>query len=572
MYRQEYPRPDFVRNNWLNLNGEWQLGICSDNTDYNIDSQLDKTIQVPFCIESELSKVQHLDFINKAVYRRTFTLDKLSEKTIINFQAAFYEAIVYVNKKEVGSHSGGYTPFSFDISQYIIEGENTLDVVVKSDVRDLSIPSGKQSLKQDSFFCFYTRSTGLWQTVWLEFLSRDHLTCPKITPNVGSKTINFNFIEPFNGILNIAISYKGKELYSNNFEYSQNIDVKLNEIELWSIGKGNLYDIKLKLIVNDEIKDEVDTYTAFRKAELKGQYFYLNDEKVMLKLVLDQGYYPDGIYTPKNVKEIEDDIDYAIDFGFNGARPHMKVFDPYYFYYADKKGFLTYGEFANWSCDFRQANIKGYENLMREWKEVLARDYNHPSIIGWCPLNETWRVTDQKCDYISQKNLVELTKSYDNTRMVIGSSGGDLYAGDVWDIHTYEHNEEKLKKIIKRPWLNKYYLLSCIYCYDRKKRLKKSVYRKLPHFLSEYGGFTYLEKGKTWGYKGKITSEEEFVSKFIGLTNAAFSTPIMGICYTQLYDVEQEQNGLLKYSREPKLSEAAREKIKTALSQGGEKC
>ena len=564
MYREEYPRPDFVRTNWMNLNGTWDFNIINE-LDYSTSLNLTGAIEVPFCIESELSNVKHLDFISKAAYRREFILTNIEEKTILHFGAVFYEAQVYINKEYVGSHKGGYTPFSLDISAYVLLGSNIIDVLVKSDVRDLSIPSGKQSLKQDSFFCFYTRSTGIWQTVWLEFLNKKHLTIPKITPKVEDKSINFKFKEKLEGDLNIKIYYKQELVKSDSFLNPADVTIKLEDIVLWDINKGNLYDIHLELRDEDTLLDSALTYCAFRTIELKGRYFYLNNKQVILKQVLDQGYYPDGIYTPSTVEKIEEDINFAISFGFNGARPHMKVFDPYYFYFADKKGFLTFGEFANWSCDFRQ-NKKGYDNLMTQWQEVLDRDYNHPSIIGWCPLNETWRMTKQKCDYLSQINLVNATRAVDSSRIIIGSSGGDLYAGDIWDCHSYEHNPKKLQAIIKNFWKNKYYFLTCIYCYDRSKRLKKSTYKNMPQFLSEYGGFTYMTKGKTWGYKKAIETEEEFVKNIIELTEAALSSPIMGICYTQLYDVEQEQNGLLKYDRTHKLKRENIEKIRECLT------
>ncbi len=558
MYRTEYPRPSFVRDNWLNLNGQWFFEIGADGI-------FDRKIEVPFCPESKLSGIEHKDFMNAVQYRRTvaITAAQLSGNVIINFGAVDYETTLFVNGTKAGYHKGGYISFSFDITQYLHEGNNEIIVSVKDDTRDISIPTGKQSNKQESYGCHYTRTTGIWQTVWLEFVGKTYIVSRKITADAVNKSILFEGSvneKADNVTVNAEVTYKGATVAScetavknGKFKMLAQID---EEIHLWDVLKPEIYDIILTVKKEESVTDSVKTYTGFRTVELKDGKFLLNGRTVFLRQILDQGFHPDGIYTFPDIKDIEQDIDIAIEFGFNGARPHEKIFEDYYLYYADMKGYLIWGEFPNWGCCLDTKNMPdSLKNFLSEWKEELVRDYNHPSIIGWCPLNETW-IGFTFCDSKAQKAIYLATKEYDKTRPVIGSSGGFHYVTDIDDYHDYSHTAEELITHVhdhKNGTKNE----KQIYLLNKTKKsglMTQKELSGLPIFCSEYGGISYKNDNEnSWGYVNE-DSEDAFISHYISDTNAIMQSDCMGMCYTQLTDVEQEQNGLVNYRREHKLT------------------
>lgn len=576
MYRQEYPRPGFVREKWRNLNGTWLFEIEESDKDYVNSAEYGSMIEVPFCPESRLSGIAHRQPMNSVWYRRSFELTEeyCAGCVLLHFGAVDFTAVVFVNGRRVGSHSGGYTPFSFDISDFIHAGENTLIVNSKDNYQDDTIPSGKQSDRLENYGCMYTRTTGIWQTVWLEFTGKVSFLKTKITPDTRSKAI---FIEAvlsrsLAGSCEAEVSYQGALVASGSWmvdgvtlAFSVSLDF---EPKLWDVLQPNLYDISLRLTENGLVTDEVKTYCGFRTIEIRGKQLLLNGKPVFLRQVLDQGYYSDGIYTAPSVQEIEKDIDLAIQFGFNGARPHEKVFEELYLYYADQKGFLIWGEYPNWSCKMKPSNPVGMKNILSEWQTELERDYNHPSVIGWCPLNEARFGWNNATDYTGQKALYDATKAYDKTRPVIGSSGGDLFITDINDGHFYTHESEKLKRyVLSGKYMEMPDFAYCIWRFFQRKLLKKQGLKAMPCYVSEYGGLSYMAEGKSWGYHGKYKTEEEFVEKYCELTNALFELECIGFCYTQLYDVEQEQNGLLKYDRSHKLSAESIEKIVSCNTQ-----
>ncbi len=563
MYRSEYPRPSFVREGWLNLNGKWEFEIGNDN-------KFDKVIEVPFCPESELSGIGHKDFMYDLQYRKyvEITSEQLAGSVIINFGAVDYECTLFVNGKKAGYHKGGYISFSFDITEYLTEGENELIVAVKDDTKHPAIPMGKQSDRFESYGCSYTRTTGIWQTVWFEFTGKTYITERKITATPVTKTILFE------GKLNnteacevtAEIYYKNEKVAecktsaNGKFNMTAVID---GEIKLWDVLNPEIYDIVLTVNSNGEVSDLVKTYTGFRSVELKDGKFLLNGKSVFLRQILDQGFHPDGIYTFPTIEAIENDIDIAIDFGFNGARPHEKIFEEYYFYYADMKGYLVWGEFPNWGCCLdSKNNPEGLANFLPEWKEELVRDYNHPSIIGWCPLNETWEGA-HFCDVVSQKAIFDATKEYDSTRPVVGASGGYLYFTDIDDYHDYSHTAEEIIAHVHNH-KNGTYEHEVVYRKNKEENaqlLTPEDMEGLPIFCSEYGGISFNIGENAWGYVNE-SNEDDFVAHYVSDTTAIMQSDCMGMCYTQLTDVEQEQNGLVTYKREHKFSEEARKKIR----------
>ena len=562
MFRPEYPRPSFVRENWVNLNGKWDFEIGKDNV-------FDKVIEVPFCPECRLSGIEHKDFMYDLQYRKTveITAEQLTGSVIINFGAVDYECTLFVNGKQAGYHKGGYISFAFDITEYLYEGENELIVAVKDDTKNPAIPMGKQSDRFESYGCSYTRTTGIWQTVWLEFTGKTYITERKITADPCTKSVVFE------GKLNNAddcevcaeIFYKNEKVAecktSANGSYTMTATFD-GDVKLWDVLKPEIYDIVLTVKKNGEVSDFVKTYTGFRSIELRDGKFLLNGKSVFLRQILDQGFHPDGVYTFPTKEDIEKDIDIAIELGFNGARPHEKIFEEYYFYYADMKGYLVWGEYPNWGCLLdSKNNPAGLENFLPEWKEELVRDYNHPSIIGWCPLNETWD-GPHFCDAVSQKAIFDATKEYDATRPVVGASGGYLYFTDIDDYHDYSHTAEEIIAHVHNH-KNGTYEHEVV---DKKNTeenaclLTQEDLKGLPIFCSEYGGISFNVGDGAWGYVNE-SNEDDFVAHYISDTTAIMQSDCMGMCYTQLTDVEQEQNGLVTYERQHKFSEEARRKI-----------
>lgn len=566
LYREEYPRPSFVRDKWLNLNGEWEFEILN-KPENRLGKTLSQSIEVPFCPESNLSGIGYTGFMKNLWYRRTFEISRetLSGRVILHFGACDYETTVYINNKFVGKHIGGYVSFSFDITDYSVVGENTLDVEVYDDTVNPEIPSGKQSIEEKSFGCFYTRTTGIWQTVWLEFVNNEYIKNAYIKPDCDNEKVDFE-LELNGGEYVLAnLLYKGKEIgFEKQMIDSPNLkmSVKVNSPLLWEPGNPVLYDIVLKVFKNGKVTDTVKTYCGFRKFELKDRKLYLNGKPLFLRQILDQGYYPDGIYTAKTLDELYNDIDIAMALGFNGARPHQKIFEEHYLYYADKKGYIVWGEFPSWPGEFTKENPKLVENSISEWCEEVIRDRNHPSIMGWAPLNEAYH--NHKTDLESQKRIYDATKELDD-RIVVAASGGHHFVTDIFDIHYYSDNPEEVKSILKNGVILWKSELS-------PDAMSIEELRKLPMFYSEYGGACYPPAAvgefstSAWGYYSTKT-EDEFINSYLAITNAIFESDAIGYCYTQLTDVEQEHNGLYYYDRSCKFSPEGMKKIKLCNSQ-----
>lgn len=551
IYRTEYPKPQFERKNWQNLNGEWQFEIDHGNSGesrglYKADAILNSKINVPFCPESKLSGIEYVDFMSSIWYKREFTLSDshLSGRVFIHFGAVDYFATIYINGIKCGSHKGGYLSFCFDITEYVTKGLNIVTVHAEDDTRSPIIPSGKQSPRYESHGCSYTRTTGIWQTVWLEFTPKTYIKKVKYYPDVdnGSITVHadlcgkddFFAVVYFNGI--VVGSYSSD--YSDG---AHSFTIELSEKHLWEVGKGNLYDIAFRYG-----EDEVKSYFGLRKINIDKNKFLINDKPVFQRLVLDQGFYPNGIYTAPSDAELERDIDLSISLGFNGARLHEKVFEERFLYHCDKKGYIVWGEFPDWGVNC--SLLESIYGILPEWAEEVERDFNHPSIIGWCPFNETWAArfngSVQHNEVI--QTVYDMTKLIDPTRPTLDSSGGrHVERTDIIDSHNYNQNPD----IFATYW-SKLGTEGLFYDPSEKKELST---RGLPFFVSEYGGIRWSEDQKGWGYGDAPTTEEEFIVRLKGLTDALLDNPhIFGFCYTQLTDVEQEQNGLLTYDRKPK--------------------
>jgi len=560
--RPEYPRPQMVRDNWLNLNGIWEFqvdaGLSGEERGLYQGGEFSQTINVPFCPESKLSGINYNDFLRCIWYRRKFHLPGNWRKMriFLHFGAVDYEATVWVNGEKAGTHRGGYTPFSFEITPLLKKEENLVVVRARDDVRSHLQPSGKQSPKWESYGGMYTRTSGIWQTVWLEAVPSTFIQSFRLYPDLDRGKVSFrvNINGEVEGlILNTKIFASGKkvgerEIPARNWLF---FSIKLSEIYPWQVDKPFLYDIEFSLKERGKCQDKVKSYFGLRKIEIQGKKVFLNNRPIFQRLVLDQGFYPEGIYTAPTMEALRQDIELSLSCGFNGARLHQKVFEPYFLYWADKRGYLVWEEYPNWGID--HSHPAALKIILKEWLEVIERDFNHPSIIGWCPFNETPQNQDPELIQI----IYRTTKSIDPTRPVIDTSGYHHIETDIYDCHNYEQDPEKFSSSFEafkkggQPWRN-----------DPENQ---SPYQGQPYFVSEYGGTwwnPHQKNNKAWGYGKRPETEEEFLERYRRLTQALLFHPrISGFCYTQLYDIEQEVNGLYTYQRCPKFDLSIIKKI-----------
>ena len=554
--RSEHPKPQFQRDHWLNLNGEWDFCFDQGRTGeqrklYEDFSEYEKKITVPFCIQSKLSGIEYKDFVYGAWYKRTVVLDEndVSGRTVLHIGAADYRTTVFVNGEKAGEHKGGYVSFSFDVTAYVHAGENVLVVFCEDDERNPYIPVGKQSREYFSHGCDYTRTTGIWQTVWLEFTPKSYVKNLRMVPDAAACSVNISAELCGTDDLCVSAFYEGREMGQKTLSGvtgTVNFSLALAESHLWEIGNGRLYDLEIRFGA-----DVVHSYFGLRSVSMDGYRFLLNGKSVFQRLVLDQGFYPDGIYTAPSDEALHGDILLSKACGFNGARLHQKVFEERFLYHCDKEGYMVWGEYPNWGADHTRPET--IYTLLPEWLEELNRDFNHPSIIGWCPFNETWDI-DGKQQFDPFLSLVyRTTKAVDPTRPCIDTSGNYHVETDIFDVHDYEQDPAVLKET--QRLLEEEDILRN-HCDNRQ-----TYQHGMPVFVSEYGGIKWssiLENtGTSWGYGNAPKTEAEYKARYKGLTDALLDNPkVFGFCYTQLTDIEQEQNGCYYYDRTPKFDPA----------------
>lgn len=549
--RPEHPKPQMQRENWQNLNGEWDFAFDFgrsgvDRKFYERDG-LDQKILVPFCPESELSGIGYKDFIPAAWYQKKveLTAEQLKGVVRLHFGAVDYECHLWVNGEKAGTHKGGYVSFCFDITKYAKEGTNVLTLCAMDDNRNGTQCRGKQCGGYYSSGCDYTRTTGIWQTVWLEFVPKAYIEKVYYYPNIAESSVTIRAITVGEGILSAEASYNGKVCGTARTKAVAGnaiLTMPLSELLLWEAGAGRLYDLKLSFG-----EDRVNSYFGMREIRLDGERFLINGKPVFQRLVLDQGFYPDGIYTAPTDKALIQDIQLSLDAGFNGARLHQKIFEERFLYHCDQMGYLVWGEQGNWGLDCSRPD--GLKHFLPEWMEAVDRDFNHPAIIGWCPFNETWDYAGCKQDDDLLVLVYRMTKLFDTTRPCIDTSGNFHVMTDIYDLHDYEQDTEKFaafyEDFAKGGPLQ-----------DHMPGRQTPI-AGVPVFISEYGGIKWdVEEtlSNSWGYGDGPKTEEEYIRRYKGLTDALLDNPRMfGFCYTQLYDIEQEVNGLYTYQRKPKM-------------------
>ncbi|MFE0674140.1 glycoside hydrolase family 2 protein [Streptomyces sp. NPDC058867] len=582
--RPEYPRPQFTRDAWLNLNGTWQFEIDRSDTGLErglTDRDLADRILVPFCPESELSGVGETDFLEAVWYRRTVAVPAEwgDARVLLHFGAVDHDTTVWANGREVARHRGGFTPFTADLGDVVAAGEELTVVVRARDSRHTVQARGKQATWYANSHCHYTRTTGIWQTVWLEPVPRTvALRRPRITPELATGS----FLVELPLSANVA-GHRVRATLSDadgvvvTAEGRADLDlcprltlaVPEERRRTWSPDAPHLYDLALEVLGPDgTVVDAVRSYAGLRSVSVRGKELLLNGVRVFQRLVLDQGYYPDGLMTAPSDAALVRDIELGIAAGFNGARLHQKVFEERFLHHADRLGYLVWGEFGDWGCEtgVRDDNQRPDASYVTQWLEALERDHSHPSIVGWCPLNETYQNLHDRITVLDDvtRGMFLATKQADPTRPVIDASG---YAHrvpetDVYDSHCYEQDPAALAKIMdgladNRPYVNT----------GPEGRTWSVPYNGQPYFCSEFGGIWWDpeaaaaagdDSGTSWGYGERPRTEQEFVERFRGLTGVLLDDPGMfGYCYTQLTDVFQERNGVYRFDRSEKADTAA---------------
>ena len=559
--RPEYPRPDFQREKWLPQNGEW---------DFSFDEPIfDQKILVPFACETKLSGIHDTSFHNAVWYRRSFSLPEPmhDRQILLHFGAVDYTCRLWVNDQFIREHTGGQCGFSADITDALnASGENVIVLEARDDPADLEMPRGKQYWKPESESIFYTRTTGIWQSVWLEAVSPMHLCSCRITPLFDERSVRFSYAlsaAPQHVTLTAEITFRGKTAgavsvtpTSARGAFDWQIDQSAlsawnyQEDLVWTPEQPNLFDVTFRILEHGCEVDAVQSYFGMRKVSIQNGQFLLNNRPYYQKLVLDQGYWPESLLTAPSDEAFIRDIELTKAMGFNGVRKHQKVEDPRYLYHADRMGLLVWGEIGAAYLYSEQYA----DRIYREWLDVLRRDYNHPCIVVWTPLNESWGVQEIETDPRQQAHseaMVAITKSMDTTRLVVDNDGWEHTNGDLLTIHDYSPSGEML-----RAHLGSMDAILALRPAQRALFVGRHAYAGQPILLSEFGGVKFVpgtEAQHSWGYC-EADSCAAFAGKLRELFDAVRACPLVdGYCYTQLTDVETEQNGLLTYDRTPKL-------------------
>lgn len=575
MFRAEHPKPQFERKNWLNLNGEWSFEIdnakCGCGKGYfNKDYKLDSFITIPFAPESVLSGVHNTDYMNAVWYKKKINIkeQELQGRVFLHFGAVDYIATVYVNAKKVGVHKGGYTSFSFDITEFLNIGENEVCVYAEDEPTSYLIPSGKQDKKLVPKGILYTRTTGIWQTVWLEFVPKAYIKQVKYYPNVNDSSITI--VADVCGVG----EFKAKAYYNGEFmgeacacgnNGTVSVTVNLKEKHLWEPLNGRLYDLELTFC-----EDNVKSYFGLREVRIDGCKFLVNGKAVFQRFVLDQGFYPDGIYTAPSDKALANDVKISIDAGFNGARLHQKVFEERFLYHCDKAGYMVWAEFPNWITSICPELMVA---MLPQWLEEMNRDFNHPSIIGWCPFNETgefndgeWRTVWREPGYDFAKLFYTVIKTVDTTRPVNLISGGNHcynFEGKQDTTDIIDAHMQDLRKFDEcfKDMPNSYTPTS----FNKTEKIFG-----MPMWLGETGCIGWNEENPEENYNAVdnfwlLPNKEETVNRINDYFRYLMGKPYMfGLCWVQLYDVENEKNGIYTYDRKDKFGA---EKFKAVLSE-----
>ena len=568
-----------MRAEWRSLNGVWEFEFDDQNRGlaeswFRRDEPLSRRITVPYAFQTKLSGIGERAFHDVVWYRRTLDVPQAwqRKRVLLNFGAVDYLATVWVNGEQAASHRGGHTPFSADITDWLKPSGNVVTVRAEDPSTDRTIPRGKQYWREQSESIFYTRTTGIWQPVWIEAADPTRISTLRMTPDIDRAQVTVQATATgAAGDLRLRVTLKLRDQTVTQSESSCGsrgctMVLTLERQELWSPERPTLYDATVELLSASVVRDTVTSYVGLRKVSVHDGRVYLNNAPYFLRMVLDQGYWPESLLTPPSEDAIQYDIKMTKAFGFNGARKHQKVEDPRWLYWADRLGLLVWGEMAN-AYFYTPEYVSRFVN---EWQEAIARDYNHPSIIAWVPINESWGVPDVLTIAEQQehlKSLYRLTRSLDPTRLVVDNDGWEhTDSTDLTTIHDYARTGGELAA--------KYEHLV-----DDPRRIPRNgkealafgyEYNGTPFLLTEFGGIAFRlggpQAGNEWGYSGIEPTQQAFLNRLDGLVKAIRGNRAWaGFCYTQLTDVEQEVNGLLTYDRRPKFDIRAIQNINKLL-------
>lgn len=571
-YVKDYPRPQFVRDNWENLNGGWDFrfddGNVGEREKWYEGFEKEYEIRVPFTYETKLSGIKEEGRHDHIWYGRKIQVDgdRLEkEKLVIHFEGSDFATTLWVNGQMAGSHRGGYARFSFDITSLVHNGENRLVVKVE-DSFDMQQPRGKQRWCSESFQCWYVQTTGIWKTVWTEYVPEVGLKAVKMTPVLEDSCLEVEYQvdapeSMWDGSLSIeaTVSFEGK--FINRVctaVVSEHVNTRIDMskknsgfawiVKTWSPEEPNLYDITFRVIRDTEVTDTVGSYFAMREIRIEQRNILLNGRPLYQRLILDQGYWKDSHLTPPSEEALIEDIDKIHALGYNGLRKHQKTEDERFLYWCDVKGMLVWSEMAA-AYDFSDYAV---EEFTKEWLEIVRQNYNHPCIITWTPFNESWGVSHIETKQAQQhftEGIYYLTKSIDRYRPVIVNDGWEHTVSDIITLHDYE----EAGKILKKRYVD---LEEEIFSTEVYHSLSKSAmangydYIGQPVIISEFGGIAFNNDDKGWGYGNKVNTEEDFIKRFDKITTAVKEIPyVCGYCYTQVTDVQQEINGLMDIDR-----------------------
>lgn len=565
--RNEYPRPHFRRDNWLSLNGIWEFEFDDahsgeDRGLHNGNVKLNGEINVPFTYQYAESGIGEREHHDTLWYRRSFKYDQSQGNVILGFNASDYVTTVWVNGIYVGSHQGGFSPFTFDITRHVKAGDNYI-VIKCYDPLDPTIPRGKQSWLNDPFSCWYVPNSGIWQSVWLDFVGEDSIDDFSITPDIDTNSFSgeIKLRNSLADVIEIKVLYENRlvkrQMFSTDGRYTR-YTVNLmeanfvDETTYWAPEHPNLFYVDISLYKDNALLDTVHTRFGMRKISVLDGQILLNNKPLYQRLILDQGYWKNSGLTPPSVDAIRRDVELTKEMGFNGARKHQKFEDPYYYYYADELGLLTWCEMPS-SYNFNSDEIS---YVTREWQEIVNTAKKFSSIITYVPVNESWGIRKVLISGEQQnfaRSLYYLTKSLDKSRLVSTNDGWEnISDSDILAIHDYASLGAELGAKYNDFTYNEGFQTF------RRVLANGNEYMGQPVLLTEFGGIMFErdQNNGNWGYNSAAKSDEEFLERLKELVDGIYNADFRGFCYTQLTDVQQEVNGLLDDMHNPKLDPA----------------
>ena len=572
-FREEYPRPQMVRESFINLNGEWEFAFDDDCSGelvwyYHTFPQGLK-INVPFSYESKMSGIGDRTMHPCVWYNKVFDAPKLApnQRLLLHFEGCDYYTKVWVNGKKAGENTGCYHRFGFDITDFLLPSANKITVKAEDSYDDFQ-PRGKQSTRAENFACFYTRTTGIYKTVWMEVVNSSYIEHIKLLPNYDTNEVDITLDTELTFgecEVDIDITFNGEKILTKTDKVSKKesqFKISLgSNVAHWSPEAPNLYDISFTLKKGGEIYDYAESYFGVRKTECKDGKFLLNEEPVYMRMVLDQGYWPESVLTPPSFDSLKKDIDITFKCGYNGVRKHQKVEDERYYYLCDRLGLMLWSEIGNAMSYDRASGLYALDG----WSKVVNQYLSHPCIVTWVPYNEDWglyKVDKREDSQAFINNFYYHTKELDPTRPVICNDGWHHTISDIITMHEYTQNPEVMHSKFNENWDK--LMDGTVGLNDDGTKVFADNYHHMgqPNMITEYGGIG-MEGTEGWGYGEPVTDEASFIRRFEALTGAIYDTPhICGYCFTQLTDIEQEQNGLFYFDRTPKFSTDGYKKIK----------